>query len=63
MANVRARFWGPHSHAKPGRTFAEAAPSSRFILIRRGMNAPSFMDLALKAAEKAGKSGEVPMAR
>jgi len=25
------------------------------------MNAPSFMDLALKAAEKAGKSGEVPV--
>jgi len=27
----------------------------------RGMTAPSFMDLALKAAEKAGKSGEVPI--
>jgi tRNA(adenine34) deaminase len=25
------------------------------------MNAPSFMDLALKAAERAGKSGEVPI--
>jgi tRNA(adenine34) deaminase len=25
------------------------------------MNAPSFMDLALKAAENAGKSGEVPI--
>src|SRR5215469_12161744 len=25
------------------------------------MNAPSFMDLALRAAEKAGKSGEVPI--
>ena len=25
------------------------------------MTAPSFMDLALKAAEKAGKSGEVPI--
>jgi tRNA(adenine34) deaminase len=25
------------------------------------MNAPSFMDLALKAAEKAGKAGEVPI--
>jgi tRNA(adenine34) deaminase len=25
------------------------------------MNAPSFMDLALKVAEKAGKSGEVPI--
>jgi len=27
----------------------------------RGMSAPSFMDLALKAAENAGKSGEVPI--
>ena len=27
----------------------------------RGMKAPSFMDLALKTAEKAGKSGEVPI--
>jgi tRNA(adenine34) deaminase len=27
----------------------------------RGMTAPSFMDLALKAAESAGKSGEVPI--
>jgi tRNA(adenine34) deaminase len=27
----------------------------------RGMAAPSFMDLALKAAERAGKSGEVPI--
>ena len=27
----------------------------------RGMTAPSFMDLALKAAENAGKSGEVPV--
>ncbi|WP_439364667.1 nucleoside deaminase [Bradyrhizobium sp. DASA03005] len=28
----------------------------------RGMKAPSFMDLALLAAENAGKSGEVPIA-
>jgi len=27
----------------------------------RGMSAPSFMDLALKTAENAGKSGEVPI--
>ena len=27
----------------------------------RGLKAPSFMDLALKAAENAGKSGEVPI--
>jgi tRNA(adenine34) deaminase len=27
----------------------------------RGMTAPSFMDLALKTAENAGKSGEVPI--
>ena len=27
----------------------------------RGMSAPSFMDLALKTAENAGKAGEVPI--
>src|SRR3979409_2814237 len=27
----------------------------------RGMTAPSFMDLALKTADNAGKSGEVPI--
>ena len=27
----------------------------------RGMTAPSFMDLALKTAENAGKAGEVPI--
>ena len=27
----------------------------------RGLKAPSFMDLALKTAENAGKSGEVPI--
>ena len=27
----------------------------------RGMTAPSFMDLALKTAKNAGKSGEVPI--
>jgi tRNA(adenine34) deaminase len=27
----------------------------------RGMTAPSFMDLALKTAENAGRSGEVPI--
>jgi tRNA(adenine34) deaminase len=27
----------------------------------RGMNAPSFMDLALKTAKNAGKAGEVPI--
>jgi tRNA(adenine34) deaminase len=42
-------------------TFAEGASHSRFIPMIRGMTAPSFMDLALKAAEKAGKSGEVPI--
>src|SRR6202162_251322 len=36
-------------------------PSSRVLCARRGMTAPSFMDLALKAAEKAGKAGEVPI--
>src|SRR5207248_11506270 len=37
------------------------ASSSRFLAMIRGMNAPSFMDLALKTAENAGKSGEVPI--
>ncbi len=32
-----------------------------FFATIRGMTAPSFMDLALKAAENAGKSGEVPI--
>jgi tRNA(adenine34) deaminase len=50
-----------HSHAKPGSTFAESASSNRLFAQRRGMTAPSFMDLALKAAETAGKSGEVPI--
>ena len=27
----------------------------------RGLKAPSFMDLALKTAENAGKAGEVPI--
>jgi tRNA(adenine34) deaminase len=50
-----------HSHAKPVSTFAEGASLSRFISMIRGMTAPSFMDLALKTAEKAGNSGEVPI--
>src|ERR1700744_402110 len=40
---------------------AEGAPLSRFIPMIRGTNTPSMMDLALKAAESAGKSGEVPV--
>src|ERR671936_2073786 len=51
----------PHSHAKPVSTFAEGAASSRFLPMIRGMTAPSFMDLALKTAENAGKAGEVPI--
>ena len=47
--------------AKPVSTLAEAAASSRFLAMIRGMIAPSFMDLALKTAENAGKSGEVPI--
>src|SRR5581483_9791669 len=50
-----------HSHAKPVSACAEGAPLSRFILRIRGKMTPSFMDLALKAAETAGKSGEVPI--
>src|SRR5271168_4789355 len=48
-------------HAKPESTFVEGASLSRFIPMIRGMTAPSFMDLALKAAENAGKAGEVPI--
>lgn len=36
-------------------------PSSRTLQAIRGMTAASFMDLALKAAETAGKSAEVPI--
>src|SRR3954454_4130868 len=50
-----------HCHAKPVSTFAEWAFPSRVFPARRGMTAPSFMDLALKAAENAAKSGEVPV--
>jgi tRNA(adenine34) deaminase len=45
----------------PYRHVAEGASLSRFISMIRGKKAPSFMDLALKAAENAGKSGEVPI--
>ena len=55
-ALTRAAF-----HAKPASTFAEGASSSRFLPMIRGMTAPSFMDLALKTAENAGKAGEVPI--
>jgi tRNA(adenine34) deaminase len=44
-----------------GKGFKRAARISRVIQARRGMNAPSYMDLALKAAETAEKSGEVPI--
>src|SRR5260370_39110615 len=58
----RARPWlKAHSHAKSGSTFAEGASSSRFLPMIRGMTPPSFMGLALKTAENAGKSGEVPL--
>src|SRR5689334_17494817 len=42
-------------------TSAEGAATSRFLGMIRGLKAPSFMDLALKTAENAGKSGEVPI--
>src|SRR6059058_925308 len=57
----RAPLFKAHCHAKPGATFAEWAVPSRVFPARRGMTAASFMDLALKAAETAGKSGEVPI--
>src|SRR6202049_3330351 len=59
-AITRARLKA-QSHAKPLSTFAEGAPNSRFLLMIRGATTPSFMDLALKTAENAGKSGEVPI--
>src|ERR1043166_338051 len=37
------------------------ASLSRVLCEKRAVSAPSFMDLALKAAETAGKSGEVPI--
>src|SRR6266446_2732097 len=62
MTMTRALFaFAAHSHAKPVSTFAECASSTRLLLMIRDMTAPSFMDLALKAAENAGKSGEVPI--
>ena len=51
----------PHAQAKPVSTFAEGGATSRFLAMIRGMKAPSFMDLALKTAENAGKAGEVPI--
>jgi tRNA(adenine34) deaminase len=54
-------FIEAHSHAKSVSTFAEGTSHSRFIPMIRGMTAPSFMDLALKTAENAGKAGEVPI--
>src|SRR5260221_6866282 len=62
MTMTRPLFaFAAHSHAKPVSTFAECAPSTRLLPMIRDMTAPSFMDLALKAAENAGKSGEVPI--
>jgi tRNA(adenine34) deaminase len=58
---ARALLSGAHSHAKPVSTFAECNSPSRFSLKKRAMTAPSFMDLALKAAENAAKAGEVPI--
>jgi tRNA(adenine34) deaminase len=46
---------------KPALTFAEGGPFSSFCFKIRGMNAPSFMNLALKAAETARQVGEVPI--
>jgi tRNA(adenine34) deaminase len=46
---------------KPVCTFAEGGPFSSFYFKIRGMNAPSWMNLALKAAETAGLAGEVPI--
>src|SRR5258705_11309270 len=51
----------PNGHENPVSTLAEAAASSRFLPMIRGITTPSFMDLALKTAENAGKAGEVPI--
>src|SRR3979411_753223 len=59
--NARARSCRRNFTEKPVSTFAEWASSSRFLPMIRGMTAPSFMDLALKTAENAGKAGEVPI--
>jgi tRNA(adenine34) deaminase len=56
-----ARISAPPLSQKPVSTFAEGGPFSSFSFKIRGMNAPSFMDLALKAAEAAGQAGEVPI--
>ena len=60
MSIVRARF-EPHAQANPVFTLAEGGATSRFLAMIRGLKAPSFMDLALKTAENAGKAGEVPI--
>src|SRR5260364_211342 len=49
------------SRRKSGSGFAEGRCSSRLGRILRAMKSPSFMDLALKAAESAAISGEVPI--
>src|SRR3569833_231150 len=49
------------SRKKSGFTCAEGRCSSRLMPAIRAMNGPSFMDLALKAAESAGISGVVPI--
>src|ERR1700749_4927573 len=61
MTNMRALSRRARSHAKPVSTFAEGTSHSRVLPRIRGMTAPSFMDLALKAAENAGKAGEAPI--
>src|SRR5262249_42529046 len=55
------RAGGGAFYAKRESTFAEGPCTSRFFWMIRGLKAPSFMDLALKTAENAGKSGEVPI--
>jgi tRNA(adenine34) deaminase len=61
IAITRARLAQGAFSRKTGIHFAEGAANSRYFPMIRGMTAPSFMDLALKMAENAGKSGEVPI--
>ena len=59
--NAIARIRASLLSQKPVYTFAEGGPFSSFCFKIRDMNAPSFMNLALKAAETAEKAGEVPI--
>lgn len=58
---MRATATGGAAPGTRGIHFAEGGPFSRFYVTIRAMTAPSFMELALKAAKAAAKAGEVPV--